>query len=73
MEINLILDRLLLKYVVFGLFLISLKIAIYDNFKYQSALLIKSTPFFVIVWSGQNIPSETITMRYSIMGDFLLH
>jgi hypothetical protein len=51
---------ILLIYVVFGIVLIPLTIAINENFKDQTSIWIKSTPVFSFIWSGLVIASGMI-------------
>lgn len=64
---------LLLIYVVFGIVLVPLTIAIHEHFKEQISIWIKITPVFGFIWSGLVIASgmiavigiDTVTTIYS--------
>lgn len=47
-------------YVIFGIVLVPLTVAIHENFQDQSAIMIKITPVFGLVWSGLVIASGMI-------------
>jgi len=53
---------IILLYVVFGIVLIPLTIAIHENFKDQTSIWIKATPVFGFIWSVLVISSGMVTI-----------